>query len=235
MFKIDLHTHTIASGHAYSTLLENIRYGKEKGLEVIGVSDHAPTLPGSAYIFHFLNLGLIPDYVDGVRILKGVEANIIGQDGKIDMTSKELEKLDYAIASFHPPCFNPGTRKTNTKAMIGAMANPFVKIIGHPDDDRFPLDYLEIVKAAKEHDILLEVNNGSLSPNSVRHNSKKNTLEYLELCAKYNQKIVMGSDAHFATSIGDFTNCLTVIDEVNFPYKLIANKSVSDLLVHINA
>ncbi|MFI3209762.1 MAG: PHP domain-containing protein, partial [Peptostreptococcaceae bacterium] len=36
---IDLHTHTIVSGHAYSTVEENIKSAKEKGLKYLGMSE----------------------------------------------------------------------------------------------------------------------------------------------------------------------------------------------------
>ena len=53
---IDLHTHTIASGHAYSTLQENIDQAKKKGLKVLGTSDHYRLIPGTAHPFYFRNL-----------------------------------------------------------------------------------------------------------------------------------------------------------------------------------
>ena len=42
------------------------------------------------------------------------------------------------------------------------MKKPYIDIIGHPDDGRYPVDYLALVQAAKEYKILLEVNNNSL-------------------------------------------------------------------------
>jgi len=142
MFKLDVHTHTVASGHAYSTIIENARVAKEKGLELLGMSDHAPALPGSAYIFAINNLKILPDVIEGVRVLKGVEANIINYKGDIDLWPKEVANLDYVIASLHIPCINPGSKSENTNAIIGAMKNPAVKIIGHPDDDRYPKDFV---------------------------------------------------------------------------------------------
>ena len=44
---VDLHTHTIASGHAFSTLKENIDEAKKKGLRILGTSDHANSMPGA--------------------------------------------------------------------------------------------------------------------------------------------------------------------------------------------
>ena len=44
---VDVHTHTIASGHAYNTMMEMIRAAQEKELEVFGITEHAPQMPGS--------------------------------------------------------------------------------------------------------------------------------------------------------------------------------------------
>ena len=223
MFKLDIHTHTISSGHAYSTISENARAAKERGLEILGMSDHAPTLPGAPHMFHFHNLKVLPDYIEGVRILKGVEANIIGYDGKIDMTPNETRTLDYVIASLHIPCINPSTVKDNTRAIIGAMKQPKVLVIGHPDDDRYPKDYSEIVKAAKYHDKLLEVNDNSLNPMSFRSNAKDEIIKYLEICDREQAKVICNSDAHFADHVGDFTNCKAILEEIGFPMELVVN------------
>lgn len=235
MFELDVHTHTVASGHAYSTLIENINFGKEKGLELLGVSDHAPTLPGGAYIFHFQNMKHIPSEVDGLRVLKGVEANIIDFEGRLDMIDRNLEALDYVIASLHPPCKTPGTVKENTAMIIKAMQNPLVKIIGHPDDGRFPLDYTEVVKAAKATGTLLEVNNSSLNPNGFRLNVQENVVKMLALCATNDVKIICGSDAHIAYDIGRFDFCEAILDEVGFPEDLVINHSTAEFLKWIEA
>ncbi len=228
MFELDVHTHTTASGHAYSTIIENITYGSKKNLKLIGMSDHAPSLPGSAYIFHFQNLKHIPDQVDGVRILKGVEANIIDKEGRLDMMDENLAVLDYTIASLHPPCVVPGDLVQNTKMIERAMANPYVNIIGHPDDSRFPLDYKEIVKAAKHYDVLLELNNSSLNPNGFRINVRENVIKMLELCAKEEVRIICGSDAHIAYDVGRFDYCIKILEELDFPKELVINHSAAD-------
>lgn len=230
MYKLDLHTHTISSGHAYSTLLENVAEAKKKGLEVLGMSDHGPKLPGGAHIFHFQNLKILPHEIDGIRVLRGVEANIISYDGAIDIMPLEMDRMEYAIASLHIPCINPSSIKDNTQAIIGAMKHKKVMIIGHPDDARYPKDYLEIVKAAKHYNKLLEVNNASLNPNGFRANAKEQVIRYLEFCEREQVKVICNSDAHFAASVGDFDNCRSVIDEIGFPKSLVVNSDVNEVL-----
>lgn len=75
------------------------------------------------------------------------------------------------------------------------MENPYVNILGHPDDSRFPLDYEAVVRSAKEQGVLLELNNNSLHPLGARQNPLPNDIEMLEYCMKYGAPIVLGSDA----------------------------------------
>ena len=226
---IDLHCHTVASGHAYSTIQENVQVAISKGLKLIGISDHAPTMPGGAPLFHFLNLKVIPKEINGIKVLKGVEVNIIDYAGSLDISNETLAILDYVIASLHPPCIKSGNIKENTSAVINAIKNPYVKIIGHPDDSRFPLDYEDVVVTAKRHGVLLEVNNSSLTPNSFRVGSSENIKAMLNLCKKHKARIILGSDAHFSYSVGEFSNCIELLKEVDFPEDLIINTSTTDL------
>ncbi len=53
---MDLHTHTLACGHAYNTLYEMARSASEKGVPLFGSSDHAPAMPGSCHKYYFTNL-----------------------------------------------------------------------------------------------------------------------------------------------------------------------------------
>lgn len=220
---LDLHTHTIVSGHAYSTVQENIEAAKKIGLKYLGMSEHAPSMPGGPHPFYFQNIYVIPKEVDGVRVLKGIEGNIIDFDGNIDVTDEMALHLDYIIASLHSPCLKGGTKEENTNAYLKAMNHPKVKIIGHPDDSRFIFDKEIVIKNAKEKNILIEINNSSLKPDSFREGSRENIIELLRLCKKYNVRVVLGSDAHISYDVGKFIYNGSIIDEVNFPKELVIN------------
>ncbi|MGL5381306.1 phosphatase [Clostridium sp.] len=226
---IDLHCHTLASGHAYSTLKENVEGAIESGIKILGVADHGPNMPGGPHIFYFHNLRVIKDNINGIRVLKGVEANIIDYNGNIDIEEEVLEQLDYVIASLHPPCVSFGTKAENTNAVIKAIENKYIKIIAHPDDSRYPLDYEEIVKKAKEHNVLLEVNNSSLKPNGYRAGAWDNYRTLLKLCMEYEVKVIMSSDAHIWYDIGRFDNCERLFKEIGFPLSLVVNYHEEDL------
>ena len=58
-------------------------------------------------------------------------------NGELNLEERYLQKMDYALASIHPFAFTAGSRKENTLASVRAFQNPYVKILGHPDDGRF--------------------------------------------------------------------------------------------------
>ncbi len=231
---IDLHSHTVACNHAYSTLHENVVAAYEKGLQCFGYSEHGPGDPNGADPKFFTNFKVLPRTYKDMQLLFGCEANIVDENGGLDMDNKLLATMDYVIASMHmlsaPKCDKEGY----TKTVIAAMQNPYVNIIGHPDDSRMPLDYEQIVKAAKEYNVLLEVNNSSLHPKSFREGTRGNMFTYLELCKQYEVSIIMGSDSHYCTQVGDFTYALEVLDAVNFPKELIVNDDIEKLRRFIN-
>ena len=222
---MDLHTHTVASGHAYCTLREMARAASDKGLELLGITEHAPKMPGTCHKFYFQNIKVVPREMYGIQLLLGSEVNILDAAGTVDLEQKTLEKLDVVIASLHVPCIRPGSRQENTEAYLNAMKNPCVNIIGHPDDGRYPVDYEQLAKKAKETGTVLEVNNGSLRPGGFRVDTRKNDLKMLEYCKKYEVPVTMGSDAHMDVDLADYSYALPVIEESHFPEELIVNSS----------
>ena len=111
---MDLHTHTLAAGHAYSTLLENIDAALAMGLQYLGMSEHGPTSPGGPHNFFFSNYKVIPRIYDreentgrvipkpdgSLRLLCGVEANICSTNGELDLEERYLQKMDYALGLY---------------------------------------------------------------------------------------------------------------------------------------
>lgn len=231
---LDSHTHTIASGHAYHTVYEMAHAASENGLQLLGLTEHAMTMPGTCHEYYFMNLRILPRKMCGIEVMFGVEANIIDYEGHLDMNQELLSKMDVVIASLHTPCLKPGTREENTRAYLKAMENPYVNIIGHPDDSRYPVDYEALVLGAKEHHVLLELNNNSLNPLGARVNPLPNDALMLSLCMKHEVPIIMNSDAHSAFDVGthQFTDLL--IEEMQFPQHLIVNRSVAEYKKYIN-
>lgn len=232
-FKLDMHTHTISSGHAYSTITENARYAASIGLEMIGMTDHAPKMPGAAGYLHFLNLKVLPDYIEGVRVLKGIELNILNSDGKVDMKPNILKRLDFAIASLHIPCIEPMDIDECTMTIVNTIKNPYVNIIGHPGDPRYPLDVKTVVSCARDNNTLLEINNASFNPNNSRQGGENIVIEILEECKRQSMPVILGSDAHYHSFIGRFENIIPFLEKAEFPDELIMNTDCNKFIKFI--
>ena len=224
--EIDTHTHTLASGHAYNTMNEMAKAAADKGLKGLAITEHAPEMPGTCHLYYFQNLRIVPRKRFGIELLLGTELNIMNAEGKVDLSEDVLKTLDIAIASIHIPCFRDERTVENvTAAYENVMENPYVDIIGHPDDGRYPVDYEQLAKKAKETGTVLEVNNGSLRPGGFRVDTRKNDLKMLEYCKKYEVPVTMGSDAHMDVDLADYSYALPVIEESHFPEELIVNTS----------
>lgn len=230
-FEFDLHTHTIASGHgSSSTITDMAKAAANKNLKTLGISDHGPATLGGGRLSYFRNLAYAPRTRLGVNMLYGAEVNILNTSGKLDLDDEVLKKLDYVIASIHSPILKPGTICENTNAYVEAMKNPFVRIIGHCDDVKFPVDYVAIVKAAMEYHVLLEINNSSLSPDGYRGDTRFNDLMILNLCKHFHYPVLLSSDSHGTSHIGDFGYAMELVKLAAFPEELILNYSTDSLL-----
>lgn len=227
-YRLDSHTHTIASGHAYNTITEMAAAAAAKGLELLAITEHSMMMPGTCGEFYFHNLKVVPRRLSGIEVLFGAELNIIDFEGHVDMNDRLTEKMDVCIASMHLPCLTPGTKKENTQGYLKIMDHPQVSIIGHPDDGRYPVDYEMLAAAAAEKHVLLEVNNHSLSPGSSRLNARENLLVMLDWCRKYRTHIILNSDAHWCGDIGSTDLSAPLIREAGFPEELIVNRSVEE-------
>ncbi|MGN0404614.1 MAG: phosphatase [Bariatricus sp.] len=227
---LDTHAHTVASGHAYNTIREMAKAAADKGLEAIALTDHAPDMPGSCHLFYFQNLRIVPRNLFGVKLFLGTEANILDENGSVDLPDSVLAEMDLVIASIHPPCYKGAkTKEAITNAYLAAMENPHIDIIGHPDDGRFMVDYEAIVKKAKETHTLLELNNSSLRPGGFRVNTRENDLEMLRFCKKYEVPVSLGSDAHVDVDLARFDLAMEVLEECEFPEELVVNTSLERL------
>ncbi len=223
---LDAHMHTLVSGHAYSTLNEMITAGKQKKLKLIGITEHTNKMPGTCHEFYFYNFKVIPRIQDNIEVRMGAEINIMDYTGSMDLSDYALNKIDYGIASLHDQCILPGSQEENTAAIIGAIKHPKIKIIGHPDNGYYPVDYEKLAEAAKKNNVLLELNNSSVHPQSGRLNARENIKTMLKYCLKYKTHLIIDSDAHIANDVGNHQFIHKILDELNFPEELIVNTSV---------
>lgn len=224
MIKLDMHTHSAASGHGtHDTITDMAKTAAAIGLSMLGITDHAPATFGSGSASYFRSLKLAPKKRAGITVLYGVELNILDVDGTVDLSDDILAGLDYAIAAMHTANIKPGSITDNTNAYIKTMKNPYVKMIAHCDDEKYPVDYEALVNAAIEHRVILEINNASLSPDTYRGNTLSNNVELLKYCHKYRHPIILSSDSHGKAHVGDMDYALEIVDKSHFPKELILN------------
>lgn len=175
LLSCDIHTHTMFSAHAYSTIEENVYWAAERGLQVLGSADHLSSMVTAcpndlrSYQF-FINQDIWPRIWSGVLVLRGAEADIVSLDGSLfgedtpvtldiagDSYSRQhslfdlvTRNLDYLVASVHNPQIAEGaTLAQATEMYINALEHPKVFMLGHTGRSGVPFDIDEVLLAAK--------------------------------------------------------------------------------------
>jgi putative hydrolase len=229
----DLHTHTMASGHGYSTVTEVATAARDRGLELIAVCDHGPSVPQGAHPWYFWNFKVVPSVLGGVRILKGCEANVSPtSDNGIDLPDEILAMLDFVAVGFHPLTgFDERDRARNTKMLLRVMDDPLVDMITHPgNEDEFPLDLDPIVEAAVDRRVILELNDHSFAATSSRSSSAAREREFASAALEAGAPVAIGSDAHYHLHVGRFDAAVAVAVELGFTEERLVNRDAASVL-----
>ena len=104
LINFDYHTHTTYS-HGKGTILENALAAKKVGLEGIAITDH-----GFSHVAFGMKRKKVLKMLEecsaaqreaGVTVRLGIEANILGEDGKSDITEKDYDTIDVYLAGIH--------------------------------------------------------------------------------------------------------------------------------------
>ena len=222
-YLLDVHTHTVASGHAYSSLQEMAKAAADKGLQVMGITEHGPSIPGTCPLIYFRNMFVVPRQMYGIRLLMGCEVNILDTKGSLDLNDDYLDRLDIAIAGIHGNCWKGGDKNQNTEGMLTVINNPKIHVISHPGDGTAEMDFEQLVLASKETHTLLEINNHSLAPQRKKTVAITNNLEILRLCKRHDVPLILSSDAHISFQIANYSRIMPLVEEVGFPDELIMN------------
>ncbi|ULN66072.1 phosphatase [Vibrio gigantis] len=211
--KVDTHTHTYASGHAYSTLIENAKSAKQNGLAMFCTTDHSESMPGAPHYWFFSNQRVLPRFIEGVAIIRGVESNIMNTQGEIDIHPSVDKNLDWVIASFHEPVFRPTDSEAHTEALLNVIKGGRVDALGHLGNPNFDFDFEAVIQCAVEHNVAIEINNTTLKGNS-RVGSVDRCYEIARIAKAKGAFITSGSDAHFCNDVGGLDLVSALLDEV---------------------
>lgn len=229
----DYHTHTFYSDGKQS-VLQSAQVAKQKGLKEIAITDHGFNK------FKGLKRKKLDDLrkeckqaetQTGIKILLGVEANIISKNGDIDVTENDLQKIDILVVGFHqivkgktfldrlrfiiPNNLNSKSKKTierNTKAVIGAIQKYPIDILSHPGVG-CPIDIKKVGEVAKQHGTKMEINGKRIA-------YTEDDIKYL---IENKVEFVLSSDAHSAKRIGECDKGINFVIKNKVPFSLIAN------------
>lgn len=235
----DYHTHTIYS-HGKGSILENAVRAKELGLKEIGISDHGFSHPAFGLTKRKLPKMRIEcddaTKQTGVKVLLGIESNIIGTDGTVDLKPNLYDNFDIFLAGVHKfvlykfktafslfaPNFLASTFKkehvseslikTNTKTFINVIKNNPVDAITHINFCCYA-DAVEVAKVAADYGTYIELN------------SKKVHLsdEELYALAKTGVRFLIDSDAHSVDRIAEIELVKKMLSRVDIPMDRIDN------------
>ena len=223
----DLHTHTLASSHAFNTVTEMARAAREMGYRALAITDHAPAMPDSPHIFY--NLLKLPDVMEGIPVLKGAEANVLDTEGTLDLPVELRASMDWVIASIHGDCL-PGALSVEqaTHLWLKIAADPTVDMIGHSEQAEHVYDYERVARAFAEHHKVVELNGNSWA---VRPQGAANMKALALACKKAGCPIAVNSDAHSIYHLqAGVGHLLSLLEEIDFPEELVINSSWQRLL-----
>ena len=251
MIKIlgDYHTHTIYSSgfkkvgtHASGSIRENAESALEKGLKEIVISEHGP----GHYIYGVKkrDIPIMREEIDrlneefqpkGLKILLGVEANLTGMDGTLDVDDKFLKDIDFLTMGYHygviPKSLRDGmylypynllSKLTgigkekiidlNTKAYIKALGKYPVDMISHPGT-KVGVNIVHLARQAYKYGTALEI--------SAKHSEL--SVESIKLLLDEDVIYLINSDAHCPEDVGNIEKGIKKAQEANLPFDRIKN------------
>ena len=240
----DYHTHSQYS-HGKGNIEGNIEAAIARGLRELAITDHGPRS------WNFIRLGIrdaselllirrklkdLQEKYPQIKLLAGVEANIINREGELDVPEEILGELDIVAAGFHlliyPPDFHsfrdvilnnrfyykwfPARRKEirkfNTEVLIKAVKRYRIDFITHPGYG-IDIDTYELARACAEQGTLLEIN--------ARHVEELRA--FIQAAARTDVKFIINSDAHAPEEVGDFQRAIRIVEELGLSPERIVN------------
>lgn len=197
MIPVDLHTHSLFSNCGVHTIIEMLTRARERGMAGIAITDHGPILAGRVSGTFFDRL---VDPVPGVRLLKGMECNLDGDAGAIDLPEHLRRFCDVVLLGVHPNTPQSQDRAANTNLLITAMKrNPAIDIITHPNSTEYPFDFVRLARESARLGVALELNN---SKTALKRTSDEMTEELIAACVQECCPVAVCSDAHVVNEVG---------------------------------
>jgi DNA polymerase (family 10) len=194
--KGDLQMHTTASD-GKASVEEMAHAAKQLGYEYILITDHSKAvtiangLDDRRAVENIHRIKAARKKVRDIKIWTGAEVDILG-DGSLDYPDEILKQFDIVLVSVHSRMNMPGPEMT--ARLLKALANPYVRILGHPTGrqilkrDPFVFDLEKVFAAAKEYGVILELNG---------HPERLDLCDrHLKLARDRGMKVIISTDAH---------------------------------------
>ena len=228
MLEVDTHVHTVVSGHAHSTIYENVTFAKRVGLKGFASTDHGPHVHNTPKDFTLNIMKSWPDTMEGIRVYKSIEANIMDDRGNLDVDIHHMNTFEFVLAGIHE--MDDMSAEERLSGCVAAYENPYLDCVTHPDKKKYIVEFEPVVLAAKRQNKLVELNNKSLH---IRAGGRESVPKLVALCRKHDVRMIVSSDAHICYNVGNFALAEALLKEMNFPDELVLNKyqSVFDTYV----
>jgi len=217
MILADFHVHSVASHDAFSTVTEICSAASRRGLEWVAVTDHGPAMPIGQHAYHFAAMSVLPNTIRGVRLLKGVEANIL-PDGCLDIDTELAEVMDIVIAAYHSTLWTYGSKAENTSKLVALLDSGVVDILAHPYHPWVEFELDAVFEVMAKNNVALELNEKALALAKHEH-----VAPLLIGARDHGLLFTLGSDAHYHTDVGGFSTCLDIIRTYSIPMAQIIN------------
>ena len=192
----DLQMHTTASD-GKASVEEMAEAAKQLGYQYILITDHSKAvtiangLDEKRAAENIRRIHAARKKVKGIEIWAGAEVDILG-DGRLDYPDALLRQFDIVLASVHSRMTMPGEEMT--ERLIKALANPYLRILGHPTGrhilkrDPFNFDIEKVFAAAKKYGVVMELNG---NPERLDLSDR-----LARLAKERGLKIIISTDAH---------------------------------------
>jgi len=228
MLKVDFHSHSLFSLCGCHTIVEMLTKAKALNMIALAITDHGLTVGGRLNGIFYKRL---MDPVAGIRLLKGVECNVLDASGSIDCPSEFLPFMDVVLLGIHHNIKKGLGKDRYTEMLIAAMENNrFVDIIAHPNVLEYEVEFEPVAKAALNYGMALELNN---SKSVLGRTSPHATRELIFTCKRLECPVVISSDAHAVDEIGQDGAIRSILKELDFPMDLIINKDEASAIAFI--
>jgi len=231
MIQFDLHVHTIFSQCGIHTALEILSRANELGLKGIAITDHGPALPGGR-----INTPLFERFrspYPNLKLLKGMECNVLDAQGNIDLPPKVKNFTDIVLLGIHPNIPTGLGKEAYTDMLINAIKNnPCVRIITHPNDPNYPVDYRRLAKVAKMAGVALELNNSKIL---YARAETQSAVDLVTVCRDEGCPMAVNSDTHAIHELALDDSVRPILKSTNFPEELIVNRDEVSTMEFINS